>query len=242
MNNKYIIGGIIVALLLFFGWREYGHYVEKKAIEDSYEAVISYKDGERNQLKNSLDLEVADKVIMKQNIMSEKVAKEQLKEELEGYKDLTAYMKSEVVTSIKNLEAKYDKAERDQFDGIDIKDGEYIHKNDVDKNFVRVPTTFGHKDDWMYFAGTINKHSTILDSLYLINKFDATIGSKKSEKSFSWLRKKEPTVELKSYNPYTEVTYVNNVVINDDKGKIGNILLSKPAMFVYGVLTGVAIN
>jgi len=236
--NKYLTIGLIVVFAVILSWRECGHAAEKKAQKESYNAVIDFKDGEKAQLKNSLDLKVADNLIMKQNIMSESVAKEQLKEELKGYKDLTAYMKSEVITSIKNLEAQYEKIDKDPFDGIKIIDGEYIHKDDVDKNFMRTPKTFSYIDDWMAFSGTVNKKSTMLDSLYLLNKFDATIGSKKSEKSFSWLRKKEPTVELKSYNPHTKIVYVNNVVVDNDKGKVGNILFSKPAMFLYGFIGG----
>lgn len=236
--NKYILIAIAILMISFIGWREYSHYSEKKTMAQSYKSVISFNEVEKNQLKNSLDLKVADEFVMKQNLVTEKIAKEELKEELKGYKDLTAYMKSEVITSIKNLEAKYDSKDSDPFIGIDLLDGDYIHKDDVDKNFVRVPKSFSYNDEWLSFKGTVNRESALLDSLYLLNKFDATIGYVRPDTSFSWFRKKEPVVTLKSYNPYTKIVYVNNVVVNDDKGKVGNILLSKPAMLIYGAVAG----
>jgi len=236
--NKYLTIGLIAVFVIILSWRECSHAADKKAQEESYEAVITFNDIEKGQLKNSLDLKVADSVIMAQNIMSEKVAKEQLKEELEGYKSITAYMKSEVITSIKSLEAKYTDLSKDQFEDITIKDGVYIHKDDVDRNFIRIPKTFTYSDEWMSLNGTVNKESTLIDSLGIFNKFDAIIGYKNQDKSFSWARKKVPVVELKSYNPNTSINYVNNVVVNNDKGKVGSILLSKPAMFIYGIACG----
>ena len=236
--NKYIILLVAFLMFLFIGWREYSHYSEKQTMAESYKSVINFKDNERNQIKNSLDLKVADEFVMKQNLLTEKIANDELREELKGYKDLTAYMKYEVITSIKNLEAKYDKKDGDTFKNIKVKDGKYIHKDAVDKNFVRIPKKFDYEDDWLSFEGTLNKESLVLDSLFLLNKFDATIGYVKQDVKFSWLKKKEPVVSLKSYNPYTKIVYVNNVVIDNDKGKVGNVLFSKPAMLIYGFLAG----
>ena len=236
--NKYIILLIALIMLSFIGWREYSHYCEKQTIAESYKSVIDFKETEKSQLKNSLDLKVADEFVMKQNIVNSKIAQEELKEELKGYKDLTAYMKSEVITSIKNLEAKYDNKESDPFEGINLLDGDYIHKDDVDKNFIRVPKSFSFEDEWLSFEGTVSRESAVLDSLYLLNKFDATIGYVRPDTTFSWFRKKTPVVSLKSYNPYTKIVYVNNVVVDNDKGKVGNVLFSKPAMLVYGAIAG----
>jgi len=235
-KERYIV--LIVVIALLFGWREYSHYADKKATEASYEAVITYNETEKAQLKNSLDLKVADVKVMEQNIMSEKVAKEQLGKELEGYKNITAYMKSEVITSIKNLEAKYNEPKTDPFEGISLLEDEYIHKDVVSSMFVRVPKPFGYSDDWMSINGVVNKEAVTIDSLGIFNKFDAIIGYKKPEGSFSFLKKKSPVVELISYSPYTKINYVNNVVVNNDKGKVGNILLSKPAMLIYGFIGG----
>ena len=200
--------------------------------------MIKFKDGERNQMKRSLDLKVSETAVMKQNLMSQKVAMEQLEDELKGYKSINAYLKSEVITSVKNLEAKYDEDNKKQFDGIKMKDGKYIHMDDVNKNFVRVPKTFSYKDDWMALNGTVKKESTNIDSLGIFNKFDAIIGYKKPEGTFGFLKKKSPVVELKSYNPYTKINYVNNVTIKGDDNKAKNILLSRPAFFIYGIIGG----
>jgi len=236
--NRNILISIIVLLLLCIGGIQINHYFSMKDIEDSYESVIKFKEAEKSQLKNSLDLKVEDSRVMQQHIISQDVALSQFKKEFEGYKKINSYMKTEVISSIKNLEAKYNSTPKNEFDGIKIEDGGYISKKDVEKNFLRIPANFDYKDEWLSINGTISKKSTIIDSLGIFNKFDAIIGYKKSEKNFSWLRKKEPVLELKSYNPYTKITHVNNVVVDDKKGKAKNILLSTPAVFVYGLIGG----
>ena len=238
--NKWIIIGLVAVFSAILLQRECSHAADKKAQEESYEAVITFKDGERNQMKKSLDLAIADREVMQQNVMSNKVALEQLGKELEGYKKVNAYLKSEVTTKLTNLEAKYEDLDRDPFDGITLQDGKYIHMDDVNKNFLRVPKQFSYEDDeWIQFYGTVKREKTVMDSLKVFNKFDATIGYMKPDTmKWKWLKKPVPVVELKSYNPYTKINYVNNVVVDNDKGKVGNILLSKPAMFLYGFVAG----
>lgn len=242
MKTKLDIPKIIIFLLiLFIGGREVQHYFIDKDRKESYEAVIRFNEGEKAQLMNSLDLKAQDNKLMKQNIMSQKIALEQFEKELEDYKSINSYMKTEVMSSIKSLEAKYNSKPKDEFEGITVKPGGYIHRDEVAKNFLRVPAPFEYKDEWFSINGTVNKESTMIDSLSMFNKFDAVIGYKKSEKSFSWLRKKEPVVELTSFSPYTEVTYINNVVVDEKKGKAKSVLLSKPAMLLYGVIGGAII-
>jgi len=235
--NKWITIGLVVVFAAILLQRECSHAAEKNEIAESYDAMIAFKDGERNQMKRSLDLKTQDSIIMSQNIMSQKVALEQLGEELSGYKSINSYLKSEVITSVKNLEAKYDN-KKDPLDGIKLRDGKYVHMNDVNKHFVRVPNPFTYTDDWMTLKGTVKKESTIIDSLGIFNKFDAIIGYKKPEGTFGFLKKKSPVVELKSYNPYTKINYVNNVTIKGDDNKAKNILLSRPAFFIYGIIGG----
>ena len=93
----------------------------------------------------------------------------------------------------------------------------------------------------MRFYATVGKSFNI-DSLILINKFDATLGWKKPDKAFKFLRKSEPVLAFNSYNPYSTAPYINNLVIEDDGTKFGKILLSRPAFFMYGFLTNSLIN
>lgn len=237
MNSRHKISIIVAVFLLILGWREYSRYSERKAMEESYTSTISFLDTEKKELKSSLDLKVADNFIMKQNLMSEKSAKELLRKEVVGYKNISAYLKGELVTAVKHVEASYSD-DTDTFDDVSINDSNYIHKDEVEAKFVRFPKEFSHKDEWMRFNGVVGKESVVLDSLEMINKFDAIIGRKKSEKRFSWARKKEPVVSLKSYNPYTKIVYVNNVIIENKKTKAANIMLSKPAMILYGIIGG----
>jgi len=237
--NKYINIGLVVVFCIILGWRECSHAEDKRIQEESYGAVIAFKDGERNQIKKSLDLKVQDSFSMAQNIMTNEIALEQLKRELDGYKSITAYLKSEVTTTLRSLEAKYDTNGVDEFDGAVFHDGNYLHKDYVSKNYIRVPRGFKYNDEWTKFSGTIRKGSTMMDSLSIFNKFDATIGYVKPDTmKWKWFKKPIPVVELNSYNPYTKINYVNNVVVKKDKTDVGNILLSKPAMFIYGLIGG----
>ena len=211
-------------------------------MKTSYESIISFNEKENMQLKNSIDLKVSDAVVMKQKLTTNDIALRELKEELNGYKKLNSYLKTEVTTTIKNLEAKYNDLSKDQFDGVEIKDGSYIHVDEVDKHFLRVPKTFTTSSEWFTVHGTVKKQFTVIDSLSMFNKFDAIIGYKKPNKKFKLFRKKEPVVELKSYNPYTKINYVNNVVVSNNKTKVESIFLSRPAMLIYGFLGGKLIN
>jgi len=236
--NRNILISVIILLVLCIGGMQLNHYFSIKDMENSYESVINFKEAEKSQLKNSLDLKIEDSRVMQQHIISQDVALNQFKKEFKDYKKVNSYLKSEVISTIRGLEAKYDSVKKDDFAGITIADGGYISKKDVAKNFLRIPANFEYKDEWLSLNGTVNKKSTTIDSLSMFNKFDAIIGYKKSDKSFGWLRKKDPVVELKSYSPYTKITHVNNVVINDKKSKTKNILLSTPAVFIYGLIGG----
>ncbi len=241
MNNKTIYI-VVIIFLIILGWREYSHYEASRMAEYSYNSIIDFNTEENSQLKKSIDLKAAESVIMNQKIVSSEIALTQLKEEINGYKRLNSYLKTEVTTTIKNLEARYDNLSEDQFDGIEVKDGSYIHMDEVNKNFLRIPSSFSKKNEWMSIYGTVNKKNTTIDSLLVFNKFDAIIGYRKSGKKFSFLRKNEPIVELKSYNPYTSINYVNNVVVSSNKSKAESIFTSKLAMVFYGVIGGRLIN
>ena len=239
MNNKYLITTIII-LIVLLGAREYINYSDSESMKKSYKSIIAFKDGEKKQLKNSLELKVADEFIMKQNIVSSKIAQEQLRGEVERFKEISSYVKMESITAIRNIEAKYNDDNIDDLKEIPVINSKYVLKEDIEKYFVRVNKSFKHENDsgWFYISGLIKKESVLIDSMSVFNKFDATIGIKKSDKNFSWLRKGEPVVYLKSYNPYSKIVYVNNITVENDKSKVGNILFSKPAMIIYGILGG----
>ena len=116
---------------------------------------------------------------------------------------------------------------------------EYIHRDSVKRNFIPKGTRSIKNDAWYDLSLTIGD-SLSIDSLKVREKLDVILGWKKPDKSFKWLRKREPIVSVQSYNPYTEVGYVNNLVVRDERSKFGKVMTSKPMMFIYGLGIGYA--
>jgi hypothetical protein len=73
------------------------------------------------------------------------------------------------------------------------------------------------------------------------NKIDAILGWQKPDKPLKFLRKAEPVVKINSYNPYSRIGAINNLVVEDERSKFGKVLTSKPMMFLYGVIGGITL-
>lgn len=76
-------------------------------------------------------------------------------------------------------------------------------------NYMELPYTFEYNDSWNNLQVTIDALDITLDTMSMRNNFTITIG----EKSNGWLKESTPIVEIKSDNPYTDVTSVKNVTI-----------------------------
>ena len=86
----------------------------------------------------------------------------------------------------------------------------YIDSASMDTmDFLELPYTFEYNDSWNSLEVTIDALDITLDTMSMRNNFTVTIG----EKSNGWLREPTPIVEIKSDNPYTDVTSVKNVTI-----------------------------
>ena len=76
-------------------------------------------------------------------------------------------------------------------------------------DYMELPYTFEYNDTWNNLQVTIDALDITLDTMSMKNNFTITIG----EKSNGWLKESTPIVEIKSDNPYTDVTSVKNVTI-----------------------------
>lgn len=183
------------------------------ALERDAESMRNFYETEKDQLISRDSIRTHQMIDMEQNLMSEISAREILEKEFERFKEINSHVRFETVTKIETLRVEYLVPNNDILNDY----SQYIPVDTVKKYFVQVPRNVIHNEQWFNFAGTIDQDHFMIDSLSFINKFDVTIGLKKSDKPLAFLRKKEYTVELLSYNPYSSTSYVNNIVIDKEK-------------------------
>ena len=197
-------------------------------LQQDAESQANFYEAEKNQMINRDTIQAHQIIDMKQNLISEISAREVLEKEFERFKEIQSHVRFESYTKIETLRVAYN----DPNINILADYTDYIPVDSVKKYFIQIPRELKHDDDWFEFYGTVDQDHFMIDSLSFINKFDVTIGKKKSDKSFAFLRKKEYTVELVSYNPYTTVPYINNIVVDNEKKN-----LSVPIAFGAGAVT-----
>lgn len=227
MSKRTFYTAIIFAVLMSVLVTKCSDQYAVNSLKEDFVSEKTFLENEKQQLMKERDLAVFDSEVQKQNLISEKKAKELIGEEAEKYKKLHSFVKAELKTVIKGIDAKY----RDTvFFMIDR-----VLEEPEDTNMTFVPKVFHYGDEWVNIDGTVKKRSVAIDSLTMINKFDVTIGWKKD----GLFKKSKPVVELKSYNPYTSVPYVNNLVV---KEKQKRPFLSKAGIFFTGIIIGILIK
>lgn len=180
------------------------------------ESVTSFYEAEKNQFISRDSLRAQEIVDMRQNLVDEQTARVVLEKEFERFKSIKSHTRFESRFIIDTIQIVYSVPDTNILDMYD----DYIPVDSVKKYFLQVPRHLKHTEDWFQFYGTVDVDHFMIDSLSVINKFDVTIGKKKSEKPLSFLRKKELTVELVSYNPYSKTNYINNIVVEENKKNI----------------------
>ena len=207
---------------------------ESSDLERDLESTVNFLDIEKQQSISRDSIHIEDMKQMEQNIMSEQAARILLTEEFNRFKSIQSHTRIETRTRIDTFFIPYDP----DSNNILADYSDYIPVDTVNKYFIQTPKGVSYSDTWFAFNGSVDSIGLSIDSMVFMNKFDVTIGYKKPDKSFKFLRKKEPVVELISYNPYTKINYVNNVVVEKPKG---SIFTSKAAMFIYGAAGGYVI-
>lgn len=195
-------------------------------LESDLTASDTFREIEKQQSISRDSIHVEDMKEMKQNLMSEKASRVLLEDEFNRFKIVQSHVRFESKTRIDTMYIPYVVDSTDRFAQYDS----CIPLDTVKAHFLPVPKKVIYNDNWFSFNSTLGMEGLTIDSMSMANKFDVTIGWKKPDKPFKFLRRKQPVVELISYNPYTSINYVNNVVVE----KKGSIFTSKPAMFMYG--------
>ena len=206
-------------------------------LREEVEAVNNFWEGEESQWISRDSIQAQDIVEMKQNLMSETSARIILEEEFERFKSIQSHTRAELITRIDTLLIPYEVLDTVIINNyVDV-----IPVDTVNKYFIQIPRKSKFEDEWMKLYTTIDT-ALMIDSAYFINKFDVTIGYKKPDKRFKFLRRKEPVVELTSYSPYTKVNYVNNVTVKGKPSSGGQKILIFAGGAVAGFVGGVLIK
>jgi hypothetical protein len=183
--------------------------------KEDYSSLISYMDKEREQLISSNNLLAQEVSIVNQNLVSSSNKIKELSNDFDDYKKVQSHVKAEILSKIEGITIPVITVDKP----IYLSDTGCTDNKIIKEHFIQIPSKVNFSDTWVSFNGTIGKQFTI-DSLSMINKFDVTIGEKKVGKKMLIFNDYEPIVELKSYNPYTTIPYVNNIIVEEKKGKI----------------------
>ena len=128
----------------------------------------------------------------KQAIEAGLIEKQELKNK--NIKQLQSIIKLTESIKILSLKANYESPE-------------IIYKYDTIKMdsqaFLRVPTQFNYRDEWIYISGSVRSTGVFHDSIKMNNSGTLMLGYKKSG-----FLKKSPVVTYESSNPYFEIIII----------------------------------
>ena len=218
-----LIIGVLCGLFIF---RECEHSIELK---DNTESLKAFYEKEKESYFAGKEISVQDRKDVKQNIVASSEDIEAIRNENDSLRKVKSIVKVETHTKIVDrIKYKYDTlylaANLDTF----------IHRDTVKQYFIPKGSSAGKETLWYDIYTTVGD-SLIIDSLKVREKIDVILAYKKPDKSFRFLRTAEPVVSVQSYNPYTNIGMVNNLVVKDEKSKFGKVLTSKPMIFLYGM-------
>jgi len=220
-----VILSIAIVFLALTGGKDNG--------DSDYSSLLSYMGKEKEQMIQSNGLLVQEISIVNQNLVSSTKKIKELSQEFNNYKKVQSHVKAEILSKIEGIDIPILTVDKP----IYLSDTGCTDNKIIKEKFIQIPSKVNFNDTWISFDGTIGKQFTI-DSLSIINKFDVTIGEKKVGKKLLVFNKYEPIVELKSYNPYTTIPYVNNIIVKEKKGKI----IKPITLIAVGFATGFLIR
>lgn len=203
-------------------------------ISDKDKVTSFYHDRDSVNLAK-INSQAQDIVSMKQSIVDDKVVTESLKKELKGYKE-ASLVETRIVTRIDSFRILLHDTVVVDSARLAALNCEYA--DSLLKEFKKKQKFFTFSDNWFTMSGKSSYKEVSFDSLTFKNEFDVILGYKREK----WYKRSYPVVELKSYNPYSKITYVNNIVVKDKRSKFEKTMLSKPAMLVYGLIAGIIIT
>lgn len=226
MKDWFYISAIILLIgFLIVRSCEYEKRLENK--QTSLERVASFK-AERDSFWSKVDRRATDSVIIDRREVSEEAIKQAVDSELG---EVEQFIEAQIGSGVSDIKAAYDS------DNDTIHDQNCIPVDTVQKYFVRVPEKASFKDEWLTIESTVLRDSLRFDSISMRNRIDATLSV--NERIF---REDERRLKLNSYSPYSTIDHVNNIEVRRERSKVGNILTSRGAFFVYGVAGGLALE
>ena len=230
---------IIAAISAVFAFSLWDGCNKISDLKRDHESQMAFTQKRDSANLNKINMQANDSAIMQQNIMSMEAAEQLLQKELSQYKDIASFLEVRILNRIENLSVGFNEPAENDFDGLNFHDGDYLHRDTVGRHFLRVPKTFSYSDKWASISGTTTKEGNNFDIISMIDEFDAIVGRKKQKGLF---KRAKYVVELKSYSPYSTVSYVNNVTIADDRSKAGKLITSRGAFYVAGFLTNTILS
>jgi len=225
IDVKLLVMGAFLCLFIF---RECSHSSELDKKDSDFEIMQDFHSKRDSANLAKIKLDAADSIKANQIIVEYENLSKALKEELRGYKNGASLTETKVVTVLESVE-------------MEIHDTIFIDKSRLSiegchysdsllKEFRNKKSFFTFKDDWLNIVGQYTYDKVLLDTVSLKNEFDVILGYKKEK----WYKRRNQVVELKSYSPYAEIVYLNNIIVKDRK-KL-SFLNSKKAYFLYGAL------
>lgn len=198
-RTEKILGGVIIALVLFFGFRECGNQTEKNNLVND---IANYKDtAQFYQIKvNGMEVDVAyNKSLALEN-------KDQLASILKKNDTL-----SKLISKFKDIKS-----------ATIINNYTTINGDTIQLKGDSIPCDFKafkvRRDSIHYkFVGTISKNFFSIDTLSIPNKLSLIIGTKK----MGFLKRKEERAEIINSNPLVKITNIGNYVVVSKKKKFG---------------------
>lgn len=200
------------------------------------QAIADFFELEKEQLMQDRNLLVQEIKTVNQNIVSSDDKIKELSEELKEYKKINSYTKAELLTEIRGISVGYIPVQGET-EYVYVPDTNCVPIDTLNKYYTQLPKGVEFKDEWISFNATVGKKLFTLDSMKVINKFDVTIGERVVGKKFLVFNKKEAVVDLKSYNPYTGIPYLNNIVVEKKETKPLTKLLAYAGIFGAGMIT-----
>jgi len=159
-----------------------------------------------NTITKSRDKMGREIVEQKQQVTNLKLAlKQNLIEKEDWMKNIKSQVKIKQVTQIKEVFIPFhDTIERMV----------YVDSNSHDTSvYIKTPVRVSYADSFNYFGGRVLANGFALDSMGSLNKLRITI----TEKKQGLFKKPIPVVQVISDNPKSEITDMQNVVIQEKK-------------------------
>lgn len=141
------------------------------------------------------------------------------------------------IKDLKRVKSRVGVGIRTTIDSVEVKFSTDTQRI-TDTVLVGVPKRFTQTEDsgWYDIRGRIEKSSIVFDYLSFKNRLEVTVGDKRQKGLFNRLFKRpKPIVRVKSYNPYTDVTGLDNIIIKQEPKKFYQ---TRGFWFIVGALTG----